>query len=90
MHGQLLNTLHNATIESENQGHNLLKILLSEIEPAIKELSTYLLQRDHSASELDQCVEKFEQALTSMRNAQQNLLRGVERVGTVGDHLVKT
>ena len=90
VHGPLLNSMHNATIESENQGRQLLKILLTEIEPAIKELSNCLLHTDHTAGELDQCVEKFEKAIATMRNAQHNLTHGVDRVRALGDHLLKT
>src|SRR5262245_16881185 len=36
VHGHLLTTLHKATIESDNYGRHCLKILESEIEPAIK------------------------------------------------------
>ena len=89
-HGSLLNTLHNATIDSENQGRSLLKILLSEVEPAIKELSSCLLHTDHSASELDECVKKFEQAMSTVRTAQQSLGRSVERVRTVGEQLLRS
>lgn len=89
-HGPLLNTLHNATIESEAQGRSLLKILLSEIEPAIKELSSCLLQPDNSAHELDQCVKKFEHAMANMRGAQSNLGHSVDRVRSIGDQLIKS
>src|SRR5262249_47000203 len=90
IHGTLLNTLHNATIESENQGRSLLKTLLSEIEPAIKDLSSALLHTDHSATELDECVQKFEQAMANMRGIQNNLGRSVERVCTVGEQLLRS
>jgi len=89
-HGPMLNALHNATIESENQGRNLLKILLGEIEPAIKELSNCMLHPDHTASELDQCIQKFEQAVSTLRSAQDNLAHGVDRVRAVGEQLIKS
>jgi superkiller protein 3 len=88
-HGVLLSTLHKATIDSENQGRTFLKILESEIEPAIKELSTCLLYSDSSATELDQCVQKFEAAVTNLRAAQSTLKNSMERVRLLGDQLVK-
>src|ERR1700730_13955828 len=39
LHGNLLGTLHRATIESENHGRSFLQILEKEVEPAIKERS---------------------------------------------------
>jgi tetratricopeptide (TPR) repeat protein len=89
-HGTLLSTLHKATIESEGYGRNFFKILETEIEPAIKELSSCLLYPDSTAAELDQCVQKFESAIASMRSAQRNLQSSMERVRAVGDQLLSS
>jgi tetratricopeptide (TPR) repeat protein len=88
--GALLSNLHKATIDSETQGRNFLKVLEAEIEPAIKELSTCLLYPDSSATELDECVQKFENAIASMRSAQRNLQSSLERVRSLGDKLVSS
>src|SRR5207237_871030 len=58
VHGTILAHLHQATIESENQGRNFLLVLEKEIEPAIKELSSCLLYPDGSIGGLDTCVQK--------------------------------
>jgi Flp pilus assembly protein TadD len=89
-HGPMLSSVHKATIESDNQGRNFLKILESEIEPAIKELSSCLLYPDNSASELSQCVEKFENAVADMRTAQDSLQASIERVRVLGEQLLKS
>lgn len=89
-HGPLLTTLHKATIESEHLGRSFVNILESEIEPAIKELSTCLLYPDSSAGELDHCVQKFESAIVSIRNAQRNLASSIERVRILGEQLLKS
>ncbi len=90
VHSALLTTLHRATIDSESQGRNFLKILESEIEPAIKVLSSCLLYPDSSATELDHCVQKFESAVASMRAAQNALQSSMDRVRTIGDQLLKS
>jgi tetratricopeptide (TPR) repeat protein len=90
VHGGMLSNLHKATIESENQGRHFLKVIESEVEPAIKELSSCLLYPDSSAHELDQCVQRFESALTSMRSAQRGLQSSIERVRHFGDQLFKS
>jgi len=90
IHGTLLTYLHKATIESENQGRHFLDILESEIEPAIKELSSCLLYPDTSAGELDVCVRRFETAIESMRSAQRGLQSSIDRVRSIGDQLLKT
>jgi tetratricopeptide (TPR) repeat protein len=87
--GEQLTVVHKATIESEEFGRHFLAVLEGEIEPAIKELSSALLYPDTSASELDECVQKFEAALARMRSAQKTLHLGIERVHTLGEKLFK-
>jgi tetratricopeptide (TPR) repeat protein len=88
--GNLLSTLHKATIESESYGRHFLQILESEIEPAIKELSSCLLYPDTSLTEMDQCVQKFEVAIQSMRTAQRSLQNSIEKIRTLGDRLAES
>src|SRR5262249_46594177 len=90
VHGALLNTLHRATIESENHSRTFLQILEKEIEPAIKELSTVLLYPNSPLNELDACVQKFESAINSIRSAQRSLQSTMEQVRTLGERLVKS
>jgi Flp pilus assembly protein TadD len=87
-HGTLLSTLHRATIESEGHGRMLLEIIEKEIEPAIKVLSNCLLYPTSSISELDQCVQKVETAIASMRNAQRSLKSTMDKVRTTGEQLL--
>jgi tetratricopeptide (TPR) repeat protein len=90
VHGTLLNNLHRATIDSENHGRHFLKILESEVEPAIKELSTCLLYPNSPASELGACVQRFENAMQNMRSLQHELQSCIERIRTLGDKMVET
>ena len=89
-HGGLLNPLHKATVDSDTQGRELLKIMEQEIEPAIKELSTCLLYPDSSANEVGRCLEKFEAAISAMKNAQAQLKLSTERVQKLGDQLLRS
>lgn len=86
---EALTNLHRATIESENCSRHFLKVVESEIEPAIKELSSCLLYPDTPVSELDQCVQKFEAAIASMRTAHRSLQSCMERVRSLGDKLIR-
>jgi tetratricopeptide (TPR) repeat protein len=90
LHGALLSVLHRATIESENHGRSFLQILEKEIEPAIKELSTCLLYPDSSITELDECVQKFENAMHSIRSAQRSLQSSMDQVRSLGEKLIKS
>jgi tetratricopeptide (TPR) repeat protein len=89
-HGTLLTTLHKATIESDGFGRRFLQVLESEVEPAIKELSSCLLYPESAANDLDECVQRFESAMQNMRNAHLNLRQSLERVHTLGDRLVRS
>jgi Tfp pilus assembly protein PilF len=73
MHGDYLTRLHQLTIEAEEPGRDILQVLLKEVEPAIKELSSCLLYVDRPRAELEECVMKFEVALEHMRVAQQSM-----------------
>jgi tetratricopeptide (TPR) repeat protein len=90
IHGKLLSTLHKVTIDSENQGRHFLRVLESEVEPAIKELSTCLLYPNSSATELGQCVMRFENAMRNMRSLQHELQSCMERIRHIGDKLIET
>jgi tetratricopeptide (TPR) repeat protein len=85
--GQVLTALHKATIVTENYGRDFLKILESEIEPAIKELSTVLLYPEKTGGELSDRVEKFENALSSLRGMERNLQLSIKKVREISDRL---
>jgi tetratricopeptide (TPR) repeat protein len=90
VHGTLLTNLHKATIESETYGRHFLKVLESEVEPAIKELSTCLLYPDSPSQELGHCVTRFEHAMSSMRGIQRDLQNAIERIRHIGEKLTET
>jgi len=87
--GDELTVVHKATIESEDLGRLFLQVLEDAIEPAIKELSSALLYPDTSASELDECVQKFDAAMTRLRSAQKTLNLSIEHVHILGEKLFK-
>jgi tetratricopeptide (TPR) repeat protein len=90
VHGHWLTTLHAGVIETDNFGRHLEQVLESEVEPAIKELSSCLLYPDSPRSELEECVQKFEAALRSLRGAQDNLLTSIERLRGFGDRIAES
>jgi hypothetical protein len=79
-HSALLTTLHTASTESETFGKQYQQLLLEEVEPAIKELSTALLYPDGSRSEMEACFSRFEAALERMRSVQQSLQSSMGRL----------
>lgn len=85
VHGNFLNTLHSATIESEDTGRLFEALLQQEVEPAIKDLSSCLLYPEGARSELDACIRQFEAALEHMRSVHRTLQAKIERVRTLGE-----
>jgi len=70
-HADFLAQLNEATQYAEEGGSVFVQILLKEVEPAIKELSSCLLYSNRSRTELEECINKFETAIEHMRQAQQ-------------------
>jgi tetratricopeptide (TPR) repeat protein len=85
--GAVLSALHRATIVSENYGRDFLKVLESEIEPAIKELSTVLLYPEKISGELSDRVERFETALNQLKGMERNLQLSIKKVREISDRL---
>ena len=84
LHGGLLTALHQSTIISEEVGRQFQRILLEEVEPAIKELSSCLLYPEGPRSELDECVHRFEQALQNLQATQVNFKTNLARLRQLG------
>lgn len=89
LHGQHLTNMHQATIDVEDTGRQLLSILERQVESAIKELSTCLLYRDRSRTELTECIQKFEEAMNQIRQVQQHLREKVNRVDRLAEQFPK-
>lgn len=84
-HATFLTNLHQSTIVYEETGRLLQKIVGEEIEPVIKELSSALLHRGGSRSELEACIGKFESALGRMKTAHQALKSQAGKIEEFGE-----
>src|SRR5262249_6872321 len=60
LHGNQLRAMHKGTVDLDKHGREFLRILESEVERAIKELSNCLFFPDTSATELDGYTAKLE------------------------------
>jgi hypothetical protein len=83
--GTALATLHQAAIDSEEQGRLFEQLLEQEIEPVIKDLSACLMYPDGARVDLGECISRFEAALENMRTIHHNLQGSVARVHEHGD-----
>jgi tetratricopeptide (TPR) repeat protein len=77
IHASLLTSLCATAEATEELGRRFQKTLSDEMEGAIKELSSCLLQPIGASGEFSTSVERFEQAFEHVRTAQKNLEAGV-------------
>lgn len=91
-HGVQLEALYLAVKESESRSRKFLHTLESEIEPAIKELSSALIGRQPGSTpaDLDDRIKRFESAVKGVRDAHERLKTSIEQVHKLGERLVKS
>jgi len=80
LHSTLLTALNTGSEAAEELGRRFQKVLVDEMDYAIKELSSCLLYPDAPSSELDACVKRFEQALDHLLAVQKELEAGITRI----------
>lgn len=83
-HAAFLKALHQTTATTEETGRLLWSVVASEVEPAIKELSSELLHPGGSRSQLESCLSRFEEALGRMKSAHQALKTQVGKIEELG------
>lgn len=88
-HGVLLSSLHKAAIEADTHGQAFQELAQNELEPTIKELSSALIAPDVTLTTLDTCLQRFEDAMRSIRTLRDQLSASIAKVRLLGDELVK-
>jgi tetratricopeptide (TPR) repeat protein len=90
VHGDILTVLHHATIDSESHGRQFLQVLEHQVEPAIKELANRLLgtTTGSSGTDLGRCMRSFETAIESIRASHRELETSIQKVRSIGEHLL--
>jgi tetratricopeptide (TPR) repeat protein len=89
-HGLLLSSLHKATIESDTISRAFLTVMETEVEPAIKELSSCVMLPASTAQDVEHCLQKFESAIVKLRTVQKELGTSLQQVQKMGDKLVRS
>jgi Tfp pilus assembly protein PilF len=72
-HGLFLNNLHQTAAVVEETSKLLQQVVGAEVEPMIKELAAALLNSRGSRSELEECLARYEEALSRMKTTHQAL-----------------
>ena len=78
--GTGLATLHKSTISSENSAREMLHIIEAELEPAIHDLSSRLLDSRADKRELMDYLEKFEIAMNKTRAVQRSWQQTMQQI----------
>ncbi|MFQ3592830.1 MAG: tetratricopeptide repeat protein [Gemmataceae bacterium] len=82
--GVFLSQLHQLSAVAVQTGQLLHDVVLQEVEPSIKQLSTVLMNARGSRHELEVCLERYEAALSRMKTAHQALKTQMERLADQG------
>jgi hypothetical protein len=88
LHSTALTGLHRTTIESETVGKDFFTLVEHDVEPVIKELSTFLITPDETLTTLDACILRFDSIMARMASAKDSLKANVLKVHKLGDDLV--
>jgi tetratricopeptide (TPR) repeat protein len=79
-HGVFLTNLHQQAAVVEETSKLLQHVVATEVEPMIKELSAALLNARGSRTELEECLARYEEALTRMKTTHQALKSQVGKI----------
>lgn len=87
--GTGLSTLHRATITSENSAREMLHVIEAELEPAIHDLSSRLLDAKADKRELMDYLEKFEVAMNKTRAVQRSWQQTMQQIRDNTEKLIQ-
>ena len=87
--GTGLSTLHRSTITSENAAREMLHVIETELEPAIHDLSSRLLDAKADKRELMEHLEKFEVAMNKTRAVQRSWQQTMQQIRECTDKLMQ-
>ncbi len=88
-HGGMLRDLHQAVIDLDRHGHQLLNILQGDVERAIRDLSNCLLFPNTPGNDLNQQIQQFNAVVTQLQQVQQGLQKNMKKGREMGESLAK-
>jgi tetratricopeptide (TPR) repeat protein len=90
IHGGMLRDLHQAVIDLDRSGHQLLSVIEADVDRAIRELSNCLLFPNNPGNDLSGQIQKFNVVVSQLQQIQQALQKNIHKGRDVGEHLAKT
>jgi tetratricopeptide (TPR) repeat protein len=88
-HGQMLREMHQAIIDMDKQGHQLLNILQGDVERVIRDLSNCLLFPHNPGNDLNDQIQKFNVVASLLQQLQQLLLKDMTKTRETNEQLTK-
>ena len=88
-HGQLLREMHQGVIDLDRQAHQLVSVLESEVEQAIRDLSNCLLFPNTPGNDLNGQIQKFNVVVGQLTQLQQLLHKNMKKVRESGEQVNK-
>jgi tetratricopeptide (TPR) repeat protein len=79
VHGLLLRDMHQAIIDMDRQGHQLVKILQDDVERVIRDLSNCLLFPNNPGNDLNGQIQKFNVVAALLQQIQQQLQKHMKK-----------
>ena len=84
-HGTLLRDLHQAVIDMDRQGHQLLSVIEGDIERAIRDLSNCLLFLNSPGNDLNGQIQKFNIVVSQLQALQQLMQKNMKKARELGE-----
>lgn len=88
-HGNLLRTLHDLVVETDDNSHAMLEFLQKEVEIAIRDLSICILTPNDPKHNLEDQIKRFDEVVAKLQSLQETLQKSVGRAKTIGEQIVK-
>jgi tetratricopeptide (TPR) repeat protein len=87
-HGTLLRDMHQAIIDMDRQGHQLLTVLQDDVERVIRDLSNCLLFPNNPGNDLNGQIQKFNVVASLLQQIQQQLTKDMQKTRELGEQVV--
>jgi tetratricopeptide (TPR) repeat protein len=88
-HGQLLRDMHQAIIDMDKQGHQLLNILQGDVERVIRDLSNCLLFPNNPGNNLNEQIQKFNVVASLLQQLQQHLVKDMKKMRECNEQITQ-
>lgn len=86
-HGALLRDLHQAVIDMDRQGHQLLNVISTDVEHAIRDLSNCLLFPNNPGNDLTGQIQKFNIVVSQLQALQQLMQKNMKKARELGEQV---